>query len=169
MKEVLLTDMLDKSEVQHQGLMTMSCRPLFSSTCAVVVLLCRRAAHVVSICGGGGPANVHFAECSLEGRLGGGSPARCSRFSVLASASFNWRLPAEFFFGNCDVKGVSTERGTKGLRSQHCATEHGQVGVRAGGTRDKGTKAAVGKTGPPHRTGTRTGRYAHTSARSHVV
>ena len=62
---------------------------------------------MVSICGGGGPANVHFAEFSLEGRLGGGSPARCSLCSVLASASFNWRLPAEFFFfrSKCVVTG----------------------------------------------------------------
>ena len=111
-KEVLLTDKLDKSEVQHQGLYddVVKATVIFdvrSGRSFVSALSARRswrisrcpqfAAHVLSICGGSGPANVHFAECSLEGRLGCGSPARCPLFAVLASASFNWRLPADFF------------------------------------------------------------------------
>ena len=155
MKEVLFTDMLDKADLQHQGLYddVVKAAVLFdvrSGRSFVSALSARRswrisrcpqfAAHVLSICGSGGPANVHFAECSLEGRLGGGSPARCSLFSVLASASFNWRLPPEIFFfrSNSVVPGHprrkarrgcvrSTARPSKG-RSL-CAREAGEIKV----------------------------------------
>ena len=123
---VLLTDKLDKSEVE-KGRMTMSWRSLFSVTCTAVVpfvsaLSARRssrislwsqfAAHVHSICGVGGLFNVHLAEFSLQGRLGCGSPARCLLFSVFASASCDWWLLAEFFLFVAVVlsQGVHGER-----------------------------------------------------------
>ena len=131
--------------------MTMSWRTLLSLTCAVVVpfvlaLSARRssrislfgrglrfAAHVHSICGIGGFVNVHLAEFSLQGRLGCGSRARCLLFSVFASA--------------CRV--VTGRPWTEARRncvpSNARQTQHGQVGVRGGCTRDGGTTAAVGK------------------------
>ena len=131
MKEVLFTDMLDKADLQHQGLYddVVKATVLFdmrSGRSLVSALSARRswrisrcpqfAVHVLSICGSGGPANVHFAECSLEGRLGCGLPARCPLFSVLASASFNWRLPADFsiFRGNCVVTGHPRREARRG-------------------------------------------------------
>ena len=160
MKEVLLTNKLDKSEVQHQGLYddVVKATVIFD---AVVVLLCRRCLR-----GGHGGSLV---DRSLQGM--------CFPFAAAVTlptfTSQNVRLKGDLvaglrhvaLFSLCSPVRLSiggflrrfssfaatvTERGTKELRSQHCATQQGQVSVRAGGTRDKGTKATVGKTGSPH-------------------
>ena len=185
-KEVLLTDMLDKSEVQHQGLYddVVKATVIFdvcSGRSLVSALSARRVMEDLSLTAVCGACAFHlwwrwpcqrslrrmFACRAAWLRVAGTLLSfLCSRqrvFQLAASCGdflLSWQL--------CCHR-ASTERGTKGLRSQQCASQHGQVGVRAGGTGDRGTKAAVGKTGPPHRTGTRTERYAHTSAPSHVV
>ena len=93
---VLLTDKLDKSEVEYQGSYddVVEVAVLFdvrsgrsfcvTAVCTEVIedlsLWSQFAAHVHSICGVCGFVNVHLAEFSLQGRLGCGSRARCLLF-----------------------------------------------------------------------------------------
>ena len=185
MKVVLLTDKLDKSEVE-KGRMTMSWRSLFSVTCTVVVpfvsalsarkssrisLWSQFAAHVHSICGVGGLVNVHLAEFSLQGRLGCGSRARCLLFSVFASASCDWWLLAEFFL----FVAVVLSQVVRGDR--HAGTPFPAMRVRhstgrsvcARDAREMEVRRRLWAIRHTAQASVQADTHTHTSARSHVV
>ena len=190
-KVVLLTDKLDKSEVEYQGSYddVVEVPVLFDvrsgrsfcvgAVCAEVIedlsLSSLFATHVLSIYGDGGLVNVHLAEFSLERatwlRVSCTLPSffQCSP-ARLSNGGF---LRFFFLFRSCRVVTGRPRREARRncFRSNARQTQQGQVGVRAGSTIYRGTTAAVCKTGPPHSTVKFTGRYArtHTSARSDVV
>ena len=114
---------------------------------------------------------VHFAECSLEGRLGCGSQARCPLFSVLASASSTGGFLRSFF----SFVAILLSQGVHGERHEGTAFAAMRDPARDRSVcRREARKVEVprrlwAKQRAPHRTCTRTGRYVQTSARSHVV
>ena len=162
---VLLTDKLDKSEVEYQGSYddVVEVAVLFDvrsgrSFCFGVVCteviedlsLFRRCLRRMCIPFAVSVALSTFTSQNFrfKGDLVAGLGHVAFFFSVFASASCDSGLLAELFFiRSCRVASGRPWRQARrnSVPSNARQTQHGQVGVRGGCTRDGGTKAAVGK------------------------